>query len=179
MNHVDEFQLNEYLDGELDEAERQAIAAHLATCADCRQALNELQTLFLALDELAEIELTADLLAPVLTELQAQTQPETIPWLRPLLALQLAGVLAMLVWLWPSMQAWLKEGATTVGALFAGVEPIRLILWERMTTWGTAVLQQWQQARPDIDLAAGQWALLLGLALISWLAGNRLILTNE
>lgn len=35
--------LSEYLDGELDDAERMALEAHLATCADCTAVLADLQ----------------------------------------------------------------------------------------------------------------------------------------
>jgi anti-sigma factor RsiW len=35
--------LSEYLDGELDDAERMALEAHLATCADCTAVLAELR----------------------------------------------------------------------------------------------------------------------------------------
>ncbi|MGH7530170.1 MAG: anti-sigma factor, partial [Gemmatimonadales bacterium] len=36
--------LSEYLDGELPAAERAALEAHLATCADCRDTAAELRT---------------------------------------------------------------------------------------------------------------------------------------
>src|SRR5690606_8966425 len=35
--------LSEYLDGELDEAERSALEAHLEVCGECRETLQELR----------------------------------------------------------------------------------------------------------------------------------------
>ena len=152
MNHLTEFQLNEYLDGLLDPATQTAVEAHLTACNTCQAALNDLQT---------------------------QTQPESAAWLRPLLFLQSAGAIGMVVWLWPVIWGWLTGMETAVTATFSALQPVQLNLWSRVLEWETAVIQQFQLVRPTIDLAAGQWALLIGLALIAWLAGNKFLLTNE
>ena len=179
MNHLTEFQLNEYLDGLLDPATQTAVEAHLTACNTCQAALNDLQTVFLMLDEVDEVALTTDLSARVQAEWQTQTQPESTVWLRPLLFLQSAGAIGMVVWLWRVIWGWLTGMETAVTATFSALQPVQLNLWSRVLEWETTVIQQFQLVRPTIDLAAGQWALLIGLALIAWLAGNKFLLTNE
>lgn len=175
MNHLDIYQLNEYLDGQLEKSERQAVETHLAACADCRAELANLQAVFLALDEVDEVVLAADLSARVLADWRTQSTPEPTFWLRPLLALQLAGAIGMLVWLWPVIGAWLMRLETAVAAF----PPIQFDWGQQVIVWGTAVTQQLQSARPAIDLGTSQWALLIGLALITWLVGNKFLLTND
>ncbi|KAF0107428.1 MAG: hypothetical protein FD146_1906 [Anaerolineaceae bacterium] len=68
-NHLTEPQLNEYLDDELDAPGRAAVNSHLATCADCRGALAELQAVASTLAALPEEPLTRDLTASVLAKL--------------------------------------------------------------------------------------------------------------
>ena len=175
MNHLDEFELNEYLDGMLDEAARQQAAAHLANCADCRAALADLQAVFFALSAVAEVELATDLSARI----TAALAPEPSPWLRPFLLAQIAAGVGMVIWLWPTFRGWLALAETAVRGAISNIQPIQLVLWERVLGWETAVLQQIQLARPAFDLASGQWVLLIGLSLIIWLAGNRLLLSDE
>ncbi|MCP4423141.1 MAG: hypothetical protein GY803_01480 [Chloroflexi bacterium] len=122
MTHATEFQLNEYLDGELDEAEQQAVETHLAVCGDCWEALANLQAIFFALDKVAEVELTADLSARVAMVLQPKTSP--ISWLLPLI--QAVAVVGMAVWLWPALRDW----ALTV--VYAG----SLVNWQSTTFEG-------------------------------------------
>ena len=175
MNHLDEFQLNEYLDGELDEAERQTVDTHLAACAGCQAALAELQSLFLALDEVAEVELAADLSARVLAELR----PPATTWLRPLLLTQAAAIVGMIIWLWPTLQEWAFMAETAVRLLQTTLTPTLPNLWQPIALWGTAVWRQLQLTRPAIPLANSQWTLLIILSLALWLTGNQLLLKDN
>ncbi len=175
MTHLNESLLNEYLDGALDAAAGAAITDHLAACGECRAALADLQAVFFALSEVAEVELAVDLSARV----TAALVPEPSPWLRPFLLAQIAAGVGMVTWLWPTVQGWLALAATAVRGALTAIQPIQFGLWERILGWETAVLQQIQHARPAFNLAAGQWAWLIGLALIVWLAGNRLLLRDE
>ncbi len=177
MVHLTEFQLNEYLDGALNEAERQAVEAHLAACGGCREALADLQAVFFALDEVAEVELTADLSARVLADLQVQ--PDASPWLRPLLLIQAAVVSGMAVWLWPTLRDWALSMETAVRLLQTNFTLSLPALWEQIGEWVTAVTQQIQSVRPAIPLANAQWTWLIILALVLWLAGNQLLLNDE
>ncbi|MFQ5400953.1 MAG: anti-sigma factor family protein [Anaerolineae bacterium] len=177
MIHLDEFQLNEYLDGMLGEADKSAVEAHLAACAECRAVMEELQTLFAMLDEVEEVTLTTDLSARVLADLQPEVAP--VQWLRPLLLAQLLGAAGMLTWLWPTVWGWLRQAGTAVRAITLEVALPQIDVWNRLTAWGTAALHQTQLARPALNLVSWQWAILLTLALVIWLAGNRLLFSNE
>jgi len=54
-------QLSEYLDGELEPAAHAAVDAHLASCPDCAQVLNELRSVVLTAQSLPPREPSADL----------------------------------------------------------------------------------------------------------------------
>jgi len=177
MTHLDEFTLNEYLDGMLDAAARAETETRLAACGECRAAQAELQQLFTALAEVKELPLTADLSARVLAEIKPEVAAAT--WLRPLLLGQLLAAAAMLVWLWPLIGGWLRLAGTAVQTALSHLQPIQFSWGTWLAGWGTAVLSQLQNARPALDLAANQWSLLLLLALALWLAGNRLLFINE
>jgi hypothetical protein len=53
--------LSEYVDGEIDGAERRAFEAHLAECSDCRDTLAELKRVTLRASALTDREPAADL----------------------------------------------------------------------------------------------------------------------
>jgi len=61
MNDQWKNRLSEYLDGELDNAERAALEAHLATCGDCYATLSELRQVVTRAKALADSEPETDL----------------------------------------------------------------------------------------------------------------------
>ena len=69
MNHITDFQLNEYLDHALDEATQGQCDLHLSSCAECHARLEELKGLYSNLAELREVELSRDLTSSVLAHL--------------------------------------------------------------------------------------------------------------
>jgi hypothetical protein len=69
MNHLTDAQLNEYLDNAVDVHAQAFIQAHLAECADCRDRLASLQTVFQALAALPEETPGRDLTPSVLRAL--------------------------------------------------------------------------------------------------------------
>lgn len=72
MEHLTEAQLNEYLDNLLEATALARIQAHLADCADCRERLASLLTVFQTLEALPEElpahDLTPSILRPCLGE---------------------------------------------------------------------------------------------------------------
>ena len=54
--HLSEDELNRYLDGDLDSAERARADAHLSHCADCRSSLADVQMLTSLLRDLPQVE---------------------------------------------------------------------------------------------------------------------------
>lgn len=72
MNHLTEFQLNEYLDDALSASEHRTIEKHLSGCADCHEKVEALRSLFQRLAELPEESLQRDLTPVVLSRLPDQ-----------------------------------------------------------------------------------------------------------
>jgi hypothetical protein len=72
MNHLTESQLNEYLDNTLKTPEQQFVEKHLSGCADCRDKVEILRSLFQTLDEIPEEALHHDLTPLVLYRLPEQ-----------------------------------------------------------------------------------------------------------
>lgn len=70
------------LDGELNEADREALERHLSGCSQCRQASDELQALAVGLERLAKRDPFADeKLPPIGSERQPATAPVVWrPW---------------------------------------------------------------------------------------------------
>ena len=87
MNHLNETQLNEYLDQMLDDESRQQAEAHLAACEQCRAELADLEMLFSSLGELSEIPLTRDLRAGVLARLPKEIEIPVL-WRQPAFVMQ-------------------------------------------------------------------------------------------
>ena len=96
MEHLTEEQLNEYLDGLLDEQTHQRVEAHLVGCAECRSLAKNLELVFASLDNLPEVPLAHNLAPSVLANLPPKT-PVRI-WTRAFAA-QWGIVVGTLVWL--------------------------------------------------------------------------------
>ena len=69
MKHLTEHQLNEYLDGLMEPSIQAAVQAHLFDCADCREELAALQSVFQALAKLPEEMPGSDLTPSILRTL--------------------------------------------------------------------------------------------------------------
>src|SRR5271157_3752495 len=95
MNHITDFQLNEYLDHALDEALQGQCDSHLSSCAECRARLEELKGLYSNLADLHEVKLSHDLTRSVMAHLP-QKQPRT--W-TPFFAAQLGAALGALLFI--------------------------------------------------------------------------------
>lgn len=94
MDHLNEFLLNEYLDGVLDEAARKRVEAHLHRCPRCRARLDDLRSVFHALGLPGEKPLGRDLVPGILARLPRRTLG--LGW-RVALAIQAGAALGLLV----------------------------------------------------------------------------------
>jgi len=94
MNHLTDFQLNEYLDNTLDTSTRREVDAHLQTCEDCSAHLVELKDVFTILKTLPEVKLRRDLSSAILARLP---QKQTRLWTSSLAA-QLGAALGVFIW---------------------------------------------------------------------------------
>lgn len=98
MNHLTDFQLNEYLDHALDETARNKFDSHLRTCEDCSARFDELKFLFTSLESLPEVKLRHDLSPYIITRLPQKPRIWT-----PFLAAQTGAAIGLFFWL--SVQA--------------------------------------------------------------------------
>jgi anti-sigma factor RsiW len=178
MIHLDDYTLNEYLDGALDEPARLAVEAHLAVCAECRQTHSALQRVFGLLAALPEKPLTADLRA---------APPIIVPnWLRPLAWLQVVAAAALLAVVWPGRLTEFAAGwrwLAASGSAWLGMLLLQLaqLSAARMAAvqHAMAQLSAWQQwAGPSAPGPASAWALLAGVALAAWCVSLRLLFRN-
>jgi anti-sigma factor RsiW len=109
--HLDDEQLNAWLDDALDAAARQRMEAHLRDCAACTGQLAELQALQAELRALPDAPLTRDLSANVLLQLASRHQraggnahaEPLANGLRILTALQLLAAALALAWFAPAL----------------------------------------------------------------------------
>lgn len=90
-----------YRDGELDEAGRREVAAHLAACADCRGALERWELAAKALLEPPRVEAREAFVGGVMARIAEEEREAEAPsgagwWLTPGFALALG--LAVLLW---------------------------------------------------------------------------------
>jgi len=124
--------LSEYLDGELDGAERQALDAHLDGCADCRDTLAELKRVTLRATALSDREPAADLWPGIAARIglpaaTAARVSRLAPrrWSFTLPQLAAAGLLLAAVGaggLWLAQRSWSPEPAAMAREPVAGAE---------------------------------------------------------
>lgn len=182
MTHIDDALLNEYLDRQLDTAVLAQVEEHLTTCAACQARLEEMERLFVGLADLPEVPLMVDLSQQVVARISAEFKPRPIPrWTFPIIGLQMLAVLALVIWLWPSIQPELAGIGRTVPqtaeqllpdfSLSEAFEPLISGI-ESLGELGAAV-------SPDSPLPILEGFLIIGAALVIWLAGSGLVLSRS
>lgn len=179
MTEFNEDLLHEYLDGTLDDQTRQTVEAHLARSPAARAQLAELEVLFASLDAVPELPLITDLSAGVVAQIQRETATLTPRWLWGLLLGQLLVALVLFGDLWMLLLDGLGNGREQV-AVWSNTLQISVLTFFEQFWADTAVLFT-APTLPDltINLPTGQWTLLFTLALLVWLAGNRLLFVND
>ncbi|NKQ36903.1 MAG: hypothetical protein HF973_14995 [Chloroflexi bacterium] len=173
---IDETILQEYLDGELDEVQRQEVEALLVESAAAQAQLAEWQALYAAFDEVTDVPLTTDLSGQVTAQIERQTAVSASPWLRWLLLGQVV-VVGILVWQFlPLLQTWWGYGR--IAFTLPQFQLPAFTLWQIVTGWGTMLLARLDNL-PTFSLPLSQWLLVIAVVLIIWLAGNRLLFTSQ
>ena len=182
MNHIDETLLNEYLDQQLDVSVREQVNDHLADCAACRERLAEKQQLFVMLKQVEEVPLMVDLSRQVVARLSAEFKPRPIPrWSLPIIAMQMVAALALFIWLWPSVQSFLEKAGQAISRMAIQLQPdlsfsqlINLIsgFIDKLGEFGQGI-------SPTSHLPVLEGFLIIGLALLFWLAGTGLVLRQS
>ena len=180
MSHLGAETLNLYLDDELDPAARAAADAHLAACAPCRAELTMLRELYGALDALPLERLPADLTAPVLARLApARRGRDALPVALLGAQVVLTGLLA--AWLAPALAGRTLPrlpglpGLATLGPATALPDWLAARAAEVAALLGTLMF-----ATPGLfaGIAPARWALVIALAGVAWLVGNRVLLAR-
>ena len=95
MNHISEFQLNEYLDHALPAEERSIVEPHIVSCDSCRARLDELLLVFNRLAELPDVQISHDLRPNILSRLP---RIHNRLW-TPFFAAQVGATLGIVIWL--------------------------------------------------------------------------------
>ena len=75
--------LSEYVDGDLDAATTRDLAAHLATCAECRATRDELQRVVVKAQGIGYRLPTRDLWSRIEAEVAPQRPPAPMPTIKP------------------------------------------------------------------------------------------------
>lgn len=138
--------LSEYLDGELDNEERVALDAHLATCGDCRATLEDLRRVVGRAKALADRAPRTDLWAGIAKQIRHEHIPDVRDRLvRRRLSLTVGQLLAASIALAmvSAGGAWLALRPTvnpTVAAARPGT-PITPVSWTSRTDLAVAELQ--------------------------------------
>ena len=200
MSHLNEEQLNAYLDNALSEAEFASVAAHLARCDMCRAELASLRVLFDALDVLQPEAIPIDLVTPVMAGIAAEQRRATWRWRFGRLVSVLQGIAAVLF----LVLGWsaLSERYEMVARRFPGETLV--LAWQKMLAEGnlfwTAATDQWRTRFTEIGAhilslptavgqSIGRWPQIPGLglktlqavvlvlvAVLMWLVGNSLLI---
>ncbi len=180
MDERDEFLIQEYVDDELDNAQREQVEAVLAQSAEARAFLAELQTLNETFALLTDLPLATDFSAQIEQQVVQHSLRAQISsrWLQMLLLGQLLVVVVLLGLFWSQMSGWLANGRITLNLLLSNIQLPTFTFGAGIAEWGTAVFQQTDQLLPVLNLAPSQWAFLVLTVLIIWLAGNRLLFTS-
>ena len=182
MNHLNDTFLNEYLDQQLDPAAHERISVHLAGCSECRERLAEMEQLFTTMANLPEVPLMTDLSQRVVARISAEFKPRPIPrWTFPVIVLQLVAVLVVAIWLGPSMQPDLdsvgRNFSQTAEQLMPNLSLSEVV--EPLLSGIKSLGELGEAVGPDAPLPILEGFLIIGLALIVWLAGSGLILSRS
>jgi anti-sigma factor RsiW len=173
--HLNEEQLNEYLDNETILERRAQIESHLSVCHDCAARLTVLQALFAEIESLPDVELSEPIAAPV-TRPVGRSAPPLPRWLTLTATLQAAGALITLV-----------VAAPFITKLLPAVEmpSLATILLELQSQWMAwlDLLSTFQipplSQLPALEIPSLMLTLALAGASLLWLVGNSLLLRRQ
>lgn len=184
MNHIDDSELQTFLDGELPGTRRDQVSDHLADCSDCRARLDDIQALYTQIESVRDAALETDLVPGVLARLGPNRAiSQRGRWLLVAeLAFGLASMAAALSWLnitppaWfdglaQSLQVWFNLGDPSVWLhslttpIEMGFSAIGALSASAATPLGSA-------------LSVTGWGMLLAGLVVAGLVANGLILTR-
>jgi hypothetical protein len=185
MNHLNETQLNEYLDQMLDDESRQQAEAHLAACEQCRAELADLEMLFSSLGELSEIPLTRDLRAGVLARLPKEIEIPVL-WRQPAFVMQSLLTVVLLTIGIPVLETFRQRLPTLPTVAFpsySGIvaEFVNLLTWRFEFTFTMPEFAFTMPTLPHlpISLEPGIMLIVIIVATTLWGIGNFSLLRSK
>lgn len=131
-HHIEENQLQAYLDGALEPAIAEKVRDHITACQTCQEELTRLEIITSHLENLPEVELSRDLANLVVEKLkEEQSLSPAITWTLVIEALAAGGVLGVLI---PAFQAagWFPQLQDTRLELQAAVN---IFLTQLASSW--------------------------------------------
>jgi anti-sigma factor RsiW len=178
MSHLTSDVLNLYLDDELANGDRQTTEAHLRACADCRQELAALREFSARLGDLPPEPLPRDV-APLVMRRIAPARPAwRVRVGAGVLAAQLIAVVLVAAWLVTQSS---RPDLLGPGWAWLAAPAAFLVSWtDPVIPGSTAVLSDVGDVVPATLLAqvTPVWGILVTLAGVLWLVGNRLLLAD-
>jgi hypothetical protein len=182
INHISEELVNEYLDQVLSPEVQVEVEAHLASCPACQVQLEDLGTLFAALEKLPDLALGHDLSPMVLRSIR----PRGLPWRtgRWVFGLQMVLAVFLLVFSVPILasqfpEVRLDQISIEAASIFNQSIDNLMMTWSDWLVSANVFFSEWIEfTRPSAYFSGSPinlwlWVGLLGLV---WLFGNGLLL---
>ena len=187
MNHITDFQLNEYLDNILELSAHRAVEAHLRDCNECRARLDELQFVLSALKSLTDVRLSQDISTDIASRLPRRPDPT----FTPVFAIQLGAALGALLFVTVELaQAIRIPPASTFQSLIPEVRfaipnfqiftlyaPFSIINY--FSLFHNSLFNLPQLPTFQFPLSGFQISVIAIFTLLLWLAGNAILLRER
>jgi anti-sigma factor RsiW len=180
-DHLDTYQLNEYLDGCLDPGGLVEIEKHLEACPTCRQRAADLRSIILDLEALPDIPLERDLSQEVLAAIQSTDNFwGQLKWGVAVQAIVALVIMALAlpsiskIWQpgWDDLQLALNSQFSEVREILAVDWTLQISIWQmNWSQWSSA----WQRASFLETTQIVIWPIFL-VAIVLFVVGNGLIL---
>lgn len=192
MQHLDDYTLFSYSDGELAGHELADVRTHLSGCAACQTRLTQLQATLAQVNAVPDLPLQRDLSGAVVAALKASQQPALAPKLSPAATWALA-LQALLVLVGLGV-------AVPLGTEFfqGSLAPATLVNWQSLLTQSQTVVAtnlafNWASAwaglqtfvnNNQVNIQLPALSLTVGLPLLAavtvlWLVGNGVLLRGS
>jgi hypothetical protein len=179
--HPSEGEIQEYLDGELDQSAMAQIEKHLQRCSSCAATWRALCAVVDSIEALPNKPLQRDLTPMVLTAIRPRSRSSfgLMVWA----TVQTVAVVALLVFTWSQVRMFLDPllrnllpltASVTNKALFAGLLDAwdeMILIFEGLLLKSLTATQMWGFIGPH--LAKYGWG--FALALVLWFVGNGLL----
>lgn len=187
MNHLSDFQLNEYLDNILDPSARRTTEAHLIGCNECRSRLEELQSVLSTLKSLADVKLSHDISVNIASRLPPRREPA----LSPVFAVQLGAALGALLFITielaqavyippaSTFQSLIPEAGFTIRSFQLSTLYARIRIINYFSLFHNTLFNLPQLPTFQFPLSNFQTPVVALLTILLWFVGNAILLHEQ